>query len=496
MIVETCLLLVAAIVLVWIYSKRRFSYWSSKDVVCPPILPLIGHMNYFFKGQRWVSLHKFYLEFRKHKFYGLYEFFNPVLMITDPELLKLVLVKDFEYFVDRRRFGDQEGSLMTEMLTNKFGEEWKDLRAIMTPTFSSGKMRSMFHLISEKADNLVSFSLKNAVNNKPVDMKDMFGRFTMDTIASCAFGIECNSLSDSKPVFAEVAEKFFNFQGLKALKLTLMIVLPKLHNFLGFKVDDVEIEFFAKLAKENMELRKKGQSRGDFLDLLLNAKASEDDIRPGKKVFGEHTLVAQSVLFLVAGYDTTASALAFSSYNVAMNVHCQHRLRQELQELVKEHGSINYQGIMEAKYLDAVLMETLRLYPPGTIGERVCTKQYKIPDTDLIMNPGDLIQFPLWSIHHDPQYWPEPEEFKPERFLAENRGSIISFTHLPFGMGPRNCIAMRFALMEAKVALAQLILAAEIKLAPGHEKMELQDSPFLMRPKDGVMLMLTPLQKD
>ncbi|KAK8383131.1 hypothetical protein O3P69_011571 [Scylla paramamosain] len=445
---------------------------------------------------RWISLNKFYRELRNHKFYGLYEFFNPVLMITDPELLKHILVKDFEHFVDRRRFGDQEGSIMTEMLTNKFGEEWKDLRAVMTPTFSSGKMRSMFHLICEKADNLVSFSLKNAVNNRPVDMKDMFGRFTMDTIASCAFGIECNSLSDSKPVFADKAEQFFNFHGLKALKMIFMIVLPKLYNFLGFKVDDPQIEFFTKLSKENIELREKGERRGDFLDLLLEAKASENDIRPGKKVFGEQTLVAQSVLFLVAGYDTTASALAFSVYNIARHPQYQHQLRQELQELVKEHGSINYQGIMEAKYLDAVLMETLRLYPPGTVGERMCTKQYKIPGTDLILNPGNLIQFPLWSIHHDPHYWPEPEEFKPDRFLPQNRGSIISFTHMPFGMGPRNCIAMRFALMEAKVALAQLILAAEVKLAPGHEKLEFQDSPFLMRPKGGVMLLLTPLKKE
>ena len=229
------------------------------------------------------SFFQFYLELRNHKFYGLYEFFNPVLMVTDPELLKHILVKDFEHFIDRRRFGDQEGSIMTEMLSNKFGEEWKDLRAVMTPAFSSGKMRSMFHLILEKADNLVSFSLKNADNNKPVNMKDMFGRFTMDTIASCAFGIECNSLSDSKPVFTEKAEQFFNFQGLKAMRMTLMIVLPRLFNFLGFKVDDPQVEFFTKLSQENIELRKKGESRGDFLDLLLQAKASENDIRPGKR---------------------------------------------------------------------------------------------------------------------------------------------------------------------------------------------------------------------
>ncbi|KAG0693217.1 Cytochrome P450 9e2 [Chionoecetes opilio] len=120
----------------------------------------------------------------------------------------------------------------------------------------------------------------------------------------------------------------------------------------------------------------------------------------------------------------------------------------------------------------------------------------RIPNTDVILKPGDLIQFPLWSIHHDPQYWPAAEEFQAERFLPENRDNIRSFTHIPFGMGPRNCIAMRFALMEAKVALAQLILAADLKLAPGHEHLEFQSSPFFLRPKEGVMLILTPLKNE
>nr|WBG54464.1 cytochrome P450 [Austinograea rodriguezensis] len=494
--VATWLLMAAVVVLLWAYSKWRHSYWSSKGVASPPPLPVVGHMHSFITGQRWIYVDEHYRKLRNHKMWGLYEFFNPVLMIADPELLKHIMVKDFEHFVDRRVFGEQKGSVMTEMLTNKLGEEWKDLRAVMTPTFSSGKMRSMFHLICEKADDMVSFSLKKAGKNMPVDMKDMFGRFTMDTIASCAFGIECNSLSESKPVFAEKAETFFNFRGIKLLKMTLMLTLPKIYNLLGFKADPPEVEFFAKLSKENMAAREKGKKRGDFLDLLLEARATENDVRPGKKVFGEHTLVAQSVLFLVAGYDTTASTLAFSAFLMAKYPQHQYRLRQELQELIKEYGSVTYQGIMEAKFLDAILMETLRLCPPGTIGERKCTKQYRIPGTDVILKPGDLIQIPLWSIQHDPHYWPAAEEFRPERFLPENRGNIQSFTHMPFGMGPRNCIAMRFALMEAKVALAQLILAADLKLAPGHENLEFQNSPFLMRPKAGVMLLLTPLKNE
>lgn len=204
--------------------------------------------------------------------------------MSDPELLKHFMVKDFDHFVDRRSFGDQPGSIMSAMVTNKYGEEWKDLRALMSPTFSSGKMRGMFHLICEKADCLVSFCLKKGVNNRPVDMKDLFGRYTMDTIASCAFGIECNSFSESTPIFSEKAKKFFTFQGFRGLKLGLMLMQPKLFNALGFKADTPEVEFFTKICKENTMARENGQKkRGDFLDLLLEARDAEERLHPGKK---------------------------------------------------------------------------------------------------------------------------------------------------------------------------------------------------------------------
>ncbi|MDK2413634.1 cytochrome P450, partial [Aphanizomenon sp. 202] len=84
-----------------------------------------------------------------------------------------------------------------------------------------------------------------------------------------------------------------------------------------------------------------------------------------------------------AGYDTTASTLAFASILLAKHPEIQQRLRQEMSEMVEEHGDITYQGIMEAKYLDACVMETLRLYPPGLFLERKCIKEYKIPGTDV-----------------------------------------------------------------------------------------------------------------
>jgi len=102
-------------------------------------------------------------------------------------------------------------------------------------------------------------------------------------------------------------------------------------------------------------------------------------------------------------------------------------------------------------------LETLRYYPPAVMTDRGCVKDYKVPGTELVIKKGDGIFIPILGLHHDEKYWPEPEKFIPERFSPENKGKINQYTFLPFGQGPRNCIGMRFALTEVKVALANLV---------------------------------------
>jgi cytochrome P450 family 6 len=89
-----------------------------------------------------------------------------------------------------------------------------------------------------------------------------------------------------------------------------------------------------------------------------------------------------------------------------------------------------------------VVLEILRKYPPAHRLERRCVKEYKIPESDVIIPVGQIVAVPVQGIHHDEQYWPEPERFHPERFSAENKNSRNPYTYLPFGMGPRNCIGL------------------------------------------------------
>ena len=111
---------------------------------------------------------------------------------------------------------------------------------------------------------------------------------------------------------------------------------------------------------------------------------------------------------------------------------------------------------MKLPYLEAVIKETLRKYPPVIRLERMVTvDEYKL--AGVMLKRDDLINIPTYAVHHNPEYYYEPEQFNPERFMPENKHLLVPYTYIPFGQGPRNCIGMRFAYQEIKLLLAKII---------------------------------------
>ncbi|XP_066961972.1 cytochrome P450 3A41-like [Macrobrachium rosenbergii] len=502
MMLVTLAIVALLVTSLWLYNKHRHSYWAKRGILSPPALPLLGNFIDIVAGNpgRWTFDEKVYRNYTKGGLGGAYFLLSPILYISDPEMIKQILVKDFDHFAQRQTFTSlhKKDEAMSEMLFILNGEKWKRLRNIMTPTFTSGKLKNMFHLVCEKADALKAFCLKEAAKKPHVNVKKACGRFTIDTIASCAFGLECNSFEDEDAVFPAKVQPFLAAGVLRMLKVAVVTVVPFISRFIGMELFPEEKFFFQQVAEETIAARRKGAKRGDFLDLLLEAQASEEnspDDQTKAKILDDITVISQSVMFIIVGYDTTATTIAIASYLLSKNPDVQQRLRQELQEIVNKEGKLTYQGVMDAKYLDACIMETLRLYPPAPNLERECSKDYKVPGTNITVRKGDVIEIPLWSIHHDEKYWPEPEVYNPDRFMPENKADIVPYTHMPFGGGPRNCIAMRFALLEAKVALSTLLLTFDMKTAPGFHEMELAKGSFLLMPSS-VNLVLEPLKEE
>ncbi|KAK3736032.1 hypothetical protein QZH41_002750 [Actinostola sp. cb2023] len=191
----------------------------------------------------------------------------------------------------------------------------------------------------------------------------------------------------------------------------------------------------------------------DFLDMLLNATSV--DTTEHKKLTDDE-VIAQCVVFLLAGYESSSFTLSMMCYSLATNPDVQERLQQEIDRVWTDEDEMpSYDMVHKLPYLDMVMSETLRLYPPAFASFRECNKECVVNGVKI---PKDaLILVPAYSIHRDPNIYPNPEKFDPERFSAEAKQSRDPYLYIPFGHGPRNCVGMRFAQMEIKLVLVRLL---------------------------------------
>ena len=177
----------------------------------------------------------------------------------------------------------------------------------------------------------------------------------------------------------------------------------------------------------------------------------------GNKRLNEAEIQAQGFIFFIAGYDTTASTLSYCLYELALNRNIQERLYEEIVSNLDSDGDVNYENLAKLPFLDSVISETLRLYPVVLRLDRKVSADYMLGDTGIKLYKGQGIEIPVYAIHYCDEFYPNPYKFDPDRFMPHNRDKLIPYTYLPFGAGPRNCIGMRFALMEIKLTLSLIV---------------------------------------
>ncbi len=212
----------------------------------------------------------------------------------------------------------------------------------------------------------------------------------------------------------------------------------------------------------------------------LSSSSSTTTTKVNKLTLNENEIVAQAILFFVAAFETVSSALTFALYELTVNGDIQDRLYNELVTVFEgsrgrrssmasssssssssSADNVLYEKLMsrgELPYLDAVCKEALRKYPPGKrLERRVTVEEYKLGD--ILLKRGQLVEIPLIAVMRNPEYFPQPEVFNPERFLPTEEDIAPQLgPFLAFGQGPKNCIGARFAYLEMKMALSKMLL--------------------------------------
>jgi len=496
MLVELLLIfLTLCAYLVW-KVRGRGRYWADHGVAHLGMDYLGGSegmVDVILKRKHILDLmREHYHKFSEEKIYGIYSITKPVLVIRDPDIVRQIFVKDFNSFTDRdpakrldKTFGKTRDvdTYWKNQLTSLNGTKWKDVRATFSPVFTSGKMKLMMKFIQAISEKLVKEFDKAAENDKDVELKEVFGKFSMDTIASCAFGVDAESFDNEDSQLVKNAAKIFTFSLLDGLKIIGVAMIPgldKVYEFFNINVmKPKETGFFVDVIRKTIKRRRESdERRNDLIDLMLDAMSEEND-KPGAdtedvdqyerdmklnhvsgiKAFDEKTIVSTAMILFAAGYDTTALTLAFASHELSKNPDIQERLQNEVDEAYESaNGKCpDYNVIQNLPYLDQVIHETLRMHPVFNMTRTCVVPEYKVPGTNYTIKKDERININVSGIHSDPKFYPNPEQFNPENFSKEAKSSRSPYTFLGFGQGPRACIGMRFALLEAKIGLAATV---------------------------------------
>merc|ERR1719153_1284324 len=197
-----------------------------------------------------------------------------------------------------------------------------------------------------------------------------------------------------------------------------------------------------------------------FVHNKKGAKVSEDEV------------VATALVLLIAGYDTTGMTLTYLAYAMSKNPEIQQKLQEEVDQAFEDNNGEmpDYTVIQSLPYIDMVFHETLRKFNPVSLNTRSCTQEYRIPGTDITLKKDDFISFSVKGLHEDPEHFSHPDEFWPEHFSEEEKAARNPYAFQAFGQGPRACIGMRFALLEAKAAM--VAVARRFSFQPGTKTIE------------------------
>ncbi|XP_043086619.1 cytochrome P450 3A30-like [Puntigrus tetrazona] len=453
-------LVLLLLTLFYIYGVWPHGFFKKLGIPGPRPWPFFGTFLSYTKG-----FFNFDMECAKKygKVWGIYDGRLPILMVADLEMIKAIMVKEcYSTFTNRRETNAGLAGPFADGITIVKDERWKRIRSSLSPYFTSGRLKEIFPIAVTHADRFIK-NMQKKDNEQPVKVKEVVAPYSLDVVTSSSFSIDMDSINNADDPFVANIKKFLNFSLFSPLFLILAL-FPFLANILGkmgislFSKSSMEF-FYSVLRKIKDEHSKESNDRVDFLKLMIQNqipdKKFEDTEEQPAKGLTDHEILSQSFIFIFGGYETTSTTLTYLLYNLVTNPDCLEKLVEEIDTNFPLDTPITYDALMKMDYLEMAINESMRLLPTAPRLERVCKKTVELNGVTI---PKDtLVAIPTYVLCRDPELWESPNEFRPERFNPESKSEINQYIFMPFGLGPRNCIGMRFALMIMKLLVVKLL---------------------------------------
>ena len=411
---------------------------------------------------------------------GIWPILPKTLLLSDPALIEEVLIAKSEKFTrDRFQTRALANAVNRQSVFFAEGADWRWQRRAVSPAFRHDKLQALIPTFIQCADSLAQ-EWRHAPQDAIVDVAPAMSRVTFDIILTAVLGAGAQNFDREKflaainPSLSTIAWRF----------LYARIGAPSFLPFPGARrvaesVDWLHNALTALVAQR----RASAGDHADILGLLLSARDPETG-----RVMNDEELVSNLYTFMIAGHETSATALAWTLWLLAHDQTSQQRVREEIQTIIGDRD-IAVEDVEKLVFTRQTIQESMRLFPPA-----IGVGRAPIEDIDIgphKIRAGELAIIAGWCVHRHEKLWDDPNGFDPDRFSPERAKNRHRCAYLPFGAGPRICIGMNFAMLEMTVILATLMRHFRFSLVPGHH-IELATN-LTLRSKNGLPLNISPL---
>jgi len=390
------------------------------------------------------------------------------VFVNDPKYIQEALVLQADKFT-KERTQRRSKMLLGEGMITAEGAAHRKQRQVALPAFHRERLAGYGAVMAERA-----VALRDAWQpGATVDVAQEMMRLTLDITARTLFGVPLGEdvLRVTEAINA-IMRQYHYLVALPAAEVLVHLPVSGLGRFKGARAR-VDAAVYRML---DAHLRDP-HDRGDLLSMMLAADPP----------FPRTSLRDQIVTIFLAGYETVANALTWTWYLLAQNPGAEKKLHAELDDVLA--GRVpGYDDVPRLRYTEMVFSEAMRLYPPAWAMGRQATRDFSLGE--YFLPKGTTVLMSQFLMHRDPEYFPEPLAFRPERFAPETKSTQPKLTYFPFGFGARRCIGESFAWLEGVLLLATIAQHWKLQLVPGHP---VEPDPLItLRPKHGMQMILQP----
>jgi cytochrome P450 len=399
---------------------------------------------------------------------------TPACFVTHPDLITQVL-REREAFIKSRGFRALHTLLGNGLLTNE-GDSWFRQRRLAQPAFNRSRIQSYGSIMVDYTQQILADWNTQEALAEPRDIHIDMMQLTLNIVMKAIFNQDV-STSEAKTVARALDVAMDWFDSKRRQNFLIWEWFPRPENIRYRDAISAMNETIYGIIRQR---RDSGENPGDLLSMFMSARDEDDGTG-----MSDQQLRDEIATLMLAGHETTANALSWTWMLLSQNPEAAAKLHAELDQVLEGRLPIEA-DLPQLPYANAVIQESMRLYPPVSLIGREAVEDVEIGD--YLVPKGCVVMLSQWVMHHNPKYFDEPESFQPDRWLGDLEQQLPRGVYFPFGDGPRVCIGKGFALMEAVLILATVAQSYEIELVPEHNIVP--QPSITLRPEHGIFVTL------